>query len=156
MQLILVHPGETERTGPDPTLSPQGFAALQRLATSWNYPAPRFLLTTDSRCARQAGQIFAARFAIEPLVDARLSTGGFTEHSAIWLDALNQATREDDYVLAIADGDLIRALLCRALDAPAASGDMLAMTPAHASALQWSDAGVQVLYCNAPSFGTER
>lgn len=158
MQLILVNPGETEGTGAgmDPTLSPHGFAALQRLAATWHGAAPRFLLTTENRSARQGGQIFAARFAIEPLLDARLAASGFIEHSAIWLDTLHQATHEDDFVLAIAGGELIRALLCRALELPVAAGDVLAMTPAHASALHWSDAGAQVLYCNAPSFGSGR
>ena len=158
MQLILVNPGETEgaRAGAGPTLSPHGFAALQRLAATWHGAAPRFLLTTESRSARQGGQIFAARFAIEPLQDARLSASGFVEHSAIWLDTLYQTTGDDDCVLALADGELIRALLCRALGLPVADGDRLAMTPAHASALRWSDAGAQVLYCNAPSFGSGR
>lgn len=156
MELILIHPGETEGHGLERMLSPQGFAALQRLAAGWEAPAPRFLLTSDARCARQTGQILAARFSIEPLVDARLSGSTFPEHSGIWLDTLSEATDADDTVLVVAGGELIRALLCRALSLPIASGGMLAMTPAHASALRWGSDGAQVLYCNAAGFGTGR
>lgn len=78
MQLILVRHGATDvgaglcigRT--DPPLSVRGFTDVQRLAASWNERSPRFLFSSDLRRAEQSAQVFAARFAIEPLLDARL------------------------------------------------------------------------------------
>ncbi len=78
MQLIMVRHGATDvapalcigRT--DPPLSVRGFTDVQRLAASWSGTSPRFLFSSDLRRAQQSAQVFAARFAIEPLLDARL------------------------------------------------------------------------------------
>ena len=56
----------------DVPLSAEGFTATQRLAASWDGAAPRFLFASDLKRAQQSAQVFAARFAIEPLADARL------------------------------------------------------------------------------------
>lgn len=78
MDLYLVRHGEPEAPSglclgqTDLPLSAEGFTAVQSLAASWNGPAPRFLFTSDLRRAQQAAQVFAARFAIEPLTDPRL------------------------------------------------------------------------------------
>ena len=45
---------------------------MQSLATSWSARPPRFLFASDQRSAQQSAQVLAARFAIEPLADARL------------------------------------------------------------------------------------
>lgn len=78
MDLILVRHGDSEaapglcigRT--DVALSSSGFLAIQRLAAHWDGAAPRFLFTSDLRRAQQSAQVFAARFATEPLADPRL------------------------------------------------------------------------------------
>lgn len=57
----------------DFALSARGFTDVQRLATTWRGRAPRFLFSSDLRRAHQSAQVFAAGFAIEPLLDARLS-----------------------------------------------------------------------------------
>ena len=49
-----------------------GFRAPQQLAATWFGRAPRFLFTSDLKRAQQTASVFAARFAVEPLVDARL------------------------------------------------------------------------------------
>ena len=78
MELILVRGGAAEATlgtlrGQAPlSLGSAGFAALERLAASWIGPPPRLLYCSDLRRALQGAQIFAARFALEPLPDARL------------------------------------------------------------------------------------
>ena len=78
MDLILVRHGAVEApTGiclghVDVPLSAEGFTATQRLAASWDDAAPRFLFSSDLKRAQQSAQVFAARFAIEPLADARL------------------------------------------------------------------------------------
>lgn len=56
----------------DPPLAAHGFTAIQRLATRWSGPAPRFLFSSDLRRAAQCAQVFAAQFALEPLLDTRL------------------------------------------------------------------------------------
>lgn len=78
MDLILVCHGATD-TAPgicagqaDAALSARGFTDVQQLAADWRASAPRFLFSSDQRCAQQTAQVFAARFAIEPLADARL------------------------------------------------------------------------------------
>lgn len=53
-------------------LSSAGFTAIQRLATSWHGPSPRFLFASDLRRAKQSAQVFAAQLATEPLFDPRL------------------------------------------------------------------------------------
>jgi len=78
MDLILVRHGDVDAQPglcigqTDVPLSATGFTAVQRLAASWNAPPPRFLFTSDLRRAQQSAQVFAARFAIEPLADDRL------------------------------------------------------------------------------------
>ncbi|MHB1616555.1 MAG: histidine phosphatase family protein [Metallibacterium sp.] len=78
MELILVRGGGAEATlgtlrGQAPlSLGSTGFAALERLAASWIGPPPQLLYCSDLRRALQGAQIFAARFALEPLPDARL------------------------------------------------------------------------------------
>ncbi|HEY6985209.1 MAG TPA: histidine phosphatase family protein, partial [Rhodanobacteraceae bacterium] len=78
MDLILVRHGAVEAPPGlclghfDAPLSAEGFTATQRLATSWDGTAPRFLFSSDLKRAQQSAQVFAARFAIEPLADARL------------------------------------------------------------------------------------
>jgi alpha-ribazole phosphatase len=78
MDIILVRHGDVDSPAglclgqTDAPLSAAGFGAVQQLAATWTEPAPRFLFTSDLRRAQQAASIFAARFAIEPLQDARL------------------------------------------------------------------------------------
>jgi broad specificity phosphatase PhoE len=78
MDIVLVRHGDVDAPPglclgqTDAPLSASGFAAMQQLAATWEEPAPRFLFTSDLRRAQQAASIFAARFAIEPLTDARL------------------------------------------------------------------------------------
>lgn len=78
MDLILVRHGAVEGAlgiclgHTDVPLSAEGFTATQRLAASWEGSAPRFLFSSDLKRAQQSAQVFAARFAIEPLGDARL------------------------------------------------------------------------------------
>jgi broad specificity phosphatase PhoE len=78
MDLILVRHGDVDAPAglcigqTDVPLSAQGFGAVQQLAATWRDDAPRFLFSSDLRRAQQAASIFAARFAIEPLTDARL------------------------------------------------------------------------------------
>ena len=78
MDLILVRHGAVDAPAgmclghSDVPLSIEGFTSMQRLATSWDAAAPRFLFSSDLKRAQQSAQVFAARFAIEPLADARL------------------------------------------------------------------------------------
>ncbi|HPG93124.1 MAG: histidine phosphatase family protein [Dokdonella sp.] len=78
VDLILICHGSTDIAAgiclgqSDPPLSAGGFTDVQRLAAGWDGPAPRFLFSSDLRRAQQSAQVFAARFAIEPLADARL------------------------------------------------------------------------------------
>jgi broad specificity phosphatase PhoE len=78
MDLILVRHGSTDAKldlclgQADLPLSTRGFTDVQQLAASWNEPAPRFLFCSDLRRAQQSAQVFAAAFAIEPLIDPRL------------------------------------------------------------------------------------
>lgn len=78
MDLILVRHGDVDAPPglclgqTDAPLSAQGFGAVQQLAASWVEAAPRFLFSSDLKRAQQAASVFAARFAIEPLTDARL------------------------------------------------------------------------------------
>lgn len=78
MDLILICHGSTDTAAgvclgqSDPPLSASGFTDVQRLAAGWEGRAPRFLFSSDLRRAQQSAQVFAARFAIEPLADARL------------------------------------------------------------------------------------
>jgi broad specificity phosphatase PhoE len=78
MDLILVRHGDVDAPAglclgqTDAPLSASGFGAMQQLAATWSGRAPRFLFTSDLRRAQQAASVFAARFAIEPLIDARL------------------------------------------------------------------------------------
>jgi alpha-ribazole phosphatase len=78
MDLILVRHGDVDALSglcigqTDVPLSAAGFTAIQRLAASWSAQPPRFLFTSDLRRAQQSAQVFAARFAIEPLADDRL------------------------------------------------------------------------------------
>lgn len=78
MDLILVRHGATDIDAAicigrsDPPLSSRGFTDVQQLAATWQSAPPRFLFSSDLRRAQQSAQVFAARFAIEPLADARL------------------------------------------------------------------------------------
>ena len=78
MNIILVRTGGVDAPAgtvlgqSDPPLAAHGFTATQRLAASWSGPAPRFLFSSDLRRAAQCAQIFAAQFALEPLLDPRL------------------------------------------------------------------------------------
>lgn len=78
MELTLVCHGATEAQmglcigRSDFALSARGFTAVQQLATTWCDRAPRFLFSSDLRRAHQSAQVFAAGFAVEPLLDARL------------------------------------------------------------------------------------
>lgn len=78
MDLILVRHGDVDALPglclgqTDAPLSASGFGAVQQLAATWTAPSPRFLFTSDLKRAQQAASIFAARFAIEPLIDVRL------------------------------------------------------------------------------------
>lgn len=78
MDLILVRHGDVDAPPglclgqTDTPLSAPGFGAVQQLAATWSDRPPRFLFTSDLKRAQQAASVFAARFAIEPLTDARL------------------------------------------------------------------------------------
>ena len=78
VDLILIRHGATDLASgicigqSDPALSARGFTDVQRLAASWDADPPRFLFSSDLRRAQQSAQVFAARFAIEPLGDGRL------------------------------------------------------------------------------------
>lgn len=78
MDLILVRHGDVDAAPgfclgqTDIPLSAAGFGAVQQLAATWSEAPPRFLFSSDLKRAQQAAAIFAARFAIEPLSDARL------------------------------------------------------------------------------------
>lgn len=78
MDLVFVTHGSTDSPvdmcvgQSDIALSGAGFAAIQELASSWIGPPPRFLFGNDLHRCQQSAQIFAARFAIEPLWDPRL------------------------------------------------------------------------------------
>jgi broad specificity phosphatase PhoE len=78
MDLILVRHGRTDAKldlclgQADLPLSTRGFTDVQQLAATWNESAPRFLFCSDLRRAQQSAQVFAAAFAIEPLIDPRL------------------------------------------------------------------------------------
>lgn len=78
MELILVRHGDVDAAPglclgqTDVPLSASGFGAVQQLAATWTDTAPRFLFSSDLKRAQQAASIFAARFAIEPLTEARL------------------------------------------------------------------------------------
>jgi broad specificity phosphatase PhoE len=78
LDLILVRHGDVEAElglclgHADVPLSASGFTAIQRLATSWQGSAPRFLFASDLKRAQQSAAVFAARFAIEPFSDPRL------------------------------------------------------------------------------------
>lgn len=99
MDLILVRHGDSEATPglcigrTDVALSSSGFLAIQRLAAHWNDPAPRFLFTSDLRRAQQSAQVFAARFATEPLADPRLREVDLGEWDGRRWEAI---VREDD------------------------------------------------------------
>lgn len=107
VDLILIRHGASDAAAgicvgqSDPPLSARGFTDVQRLATSWDAAPPRFLFSSDLRRAQQSAQVFAARFAIEPLVDGRLREVDFgrwqgrrwdeiamrdAEHYRHWLD----------------------------------------------------------------------
>ncbi len=83
MDLLLVRHGGTDAAPgscighTDEPLSAVGFAAIQRLAAGWAGSAPRFVFASDLHRALQSAQVFAARFATEPLADARLREVGF-------------------------------------------------------------------------------
>ncbi|MEO8671923.1 MAG: alpha-ribazole phosphatase family protein [Tahibacter sp.] len=78
MDLILVRHGEVDAAAglcighSDVALSAVGFTSIQRLAADWSAPPPRFVFSSDLRRAQQSAQVFAARFATEPLADPRL------------------------------------------------------------------------------------
>jgi broad specificity phosphatase PhoE len=78
MDLILVRHGRTDAKldlclgQADLPLSTRGFTDVQQLAATWDQVAPRFLFCSDLRRAQQSAQVFAAKFAIEPLIDPRL------------------------------------------------------------------------------------
>jgi len=78
MDLILVRHGDVDAAPglcigcTDVPLSAAGFTAIQRLAADWRGREPRFLFASDLRRAQQSAQVFAARFATEPLPDPRL------------------------------------------------------------------------------------
>jgi broad specificity phosphatase PhoE len=107
VDLILICHGSTDVAAgiclgqSDPPLSARGFTDVQRLAAGWEGQPPRFLFSSDLRRAQQSAQVFAARFAIEPLADARLREVDFgrwdgrrwdeivrqdAEHYRHWLD----------------------------------------------------------------------
>lgn len=92
MELVLVRHGDVEAAPglclgqTDAPLSASGFGAVQQLAASWTDAAPRFLFSSDLRRAQQAAQVFAARFAIEPLLDARLREVNLGEWDGRHLD----------------------------------------------------------------------
>lgn len=85
MELILVrHGGADAPAGicvgrSDVPLAVAGFTAMQRLAAGWTAPPPRFLFSSDLKRAQQSAQVLAARFALEPLADARLREADFGE-----------------------------------------------------------------------------
>jgi alpha-ribazole phosphatase len=78
MDLILVRHGDVDAPPglclgqTDKPLSAVGFGAVQQLAATWPQEPPRFLFSSDLKRAQQAASVFAAKFAIEPLSDARL------------------------------------------------------------------------------------
>lgn len=78
MDLILVRHGDVDAAPglclgqTDVPLSATGFTQVQQVAATWNGSAPRFLFASDLKRAQHAAAVFAARFAIEPLLDARL------------------------------------------------------------------------------------
>jgi broad specificity phosphatase PhoE len=78
MDLILVRHGDVDAAPglclgqTDTPLSAGGFGAVQQLAATWTERPPRFLFSSDLKRAQQTASIFAARFATEPLIDARL------------------------------------------------------------------------------------
>jgi broad specificity phosphatase PhoE len=94
MDLILVRHGDSEAIPgvcvghTDVPLSSEGFLAIQRLAAQWDGEAPRFLFTSDLRRAQQSAQVFAARFATEPLADPRLRELNFGDWDGRRWDAI--------------------------------------------------------------------
>ncbi len=91
LDLIVIRHGATDVAAGtcvgqgDPPLSARGFTDVQRLAASWDAAPPRFLFSSDLRRAQQTAQVFAARFAIEPLADARLREVDFGRwHGRRW------------------------------------------------------------------------
>ena len=95
MELVLVRHGDVDAPPglclgqTDAPLSAAGFGAVQQLAATWTESAPRFLFTSDLKRAQQAASIFAARFAIEPLLDARLRDVNLGEWDGMrWEDVM--------------------------------------------------------------------
>jgi broad specificity phosphatase PhoE len=94
MDLILVRHGDSEAAPglcigqTDVPLSSEGFMAIQRLAAQWTGPAPRFLFSSDLRRAQQSAQVFAARFATEPLADMRLREVNLGEWDGLRWDVI--------------------------------------------------------------------
>lgn len=154
MDLILVRHGDSEAPAglcighSDFALSGEGFLAIQRLAAQWQGGTPRFLFTSDLRRAQQSAQVFAARFAIEPLADPRLREINLGEWDGQRWDtiAARDAARyrhwADNWVIQEAPGgesfsDVIRrtgAWLAALLGSTA--DDDLVLTVAHAGSIR--------------------
>src|SRR4051812_5393696 len=160
MDLILIrHGGVDAALGvclghTDAPLSAEGFTATQRLAASWNGAAPRFLFSSDLKRAQQSAQVFAARFAIEPLADPRLRDVGFGAWDGKRWDeiAVSDATRyrhwADNWVIQEAPGGESFADVIRRTGAWFAA--LLASTQDNDSVLAVAHAGsIRALLCHA-------
>lgn len=98
MNLILVRRGTVDVPPgvilgqTDTPLAVQGFTDIQRLAASWEAEPPRFVFASNLKRARQSAQIFAAHFALEPLIDPRLREVTYGQ----WDGQTWQQTMRDD------------------------------------------------------------
>jgi broad specificity phosphatase PhoE len=160
MDLVLVRHGDVESVPgmcighTDVPLSASGFTAIQQLATDWSGAAPRFLFTSDLKRAQQSAQVFAARFAIEPLTDPRRRELDLGEWDGKHWDAIarSDSTRyrhwADNWVIQEAPGGESFGDLLRRTGAGLSS--LLVSTEADDTVLVVAHAGsVRALLCHA-------
>src|SRR5215467_12453720 len=160
MDLILVRHGAVEAPPGlclghfDVPLSAEGFTATQRHAASWDGAAPRFLFSSDLKRAQQSAQVFAARFAIEPLGDARLREVDLgTWEGKRWdeiakSDAARYRHWAENWVIQEAPGGESFADLIRRTGAWLSA--LLGSTEAHDTVLAIAHAGsIRALLCHA-------
>lgn len=160
MDLILVRHGDSEAPSgvcvgqTDFPLSSEGFLGIQRLAAHWQGDAPRFLFTSDLRRAQQSAQIFAARFATEPLADPRLREVSFGDwdgrrwDAVVNEDAGNYRHWADNWVIQEAPGGESFSDVVRRTGAWLAS--LLGSTQENDTVLAIAHAGsIRALLCHA-------
>jgi broad specificity phosphatase PhoE len=160
MDLVLVrHGGVDALPGvslgqTDAPLSAEGFTAMQTLAASWDERAPRFLFSSDLKRAQQSAQVFAARFAIEPLGDERLREVSLGAWDGKRIDeiALSDAARyrhwSDNWVIQEAPGGESFADVIRRTGAWYSA--LLGSTEEHDTVLAVAHAGsIRALLCHA-------